>query len=43
MAPLVGEKLLIDAAALNNARAAVQAELKRNTEELERARQIPIG
>ena len=43
MQPLVGDKLIVDAAALNGARAAVQAELKRTAEELERARQVPIG
>ena len=43
MLPLVGEKLIVDSAALNNARAGVQAELKRTAEELERARQVPIG
>ena len=43
LAPLVGEKLLIEPAALNAARERVQAELKRSAEELERARQIPIG
>lgn len=43
LAPLVGDKLLIEPAALNAARERAQAELKRSAEELERARQIPIG
>jgi hypothetical protein len=43
LAPLMGEKQLIEPAALNAARERVQGELKRSAEELERARQIPIG
>ena len=43
LGPLVGEKLLVPASALNAARERVQEELKRSATELERARQIPIG
>jgi hypothetical protein len=43
LGPLVGEKLLVQASALNAARERVQEELKRSATELERARQIPIG
>ena len=43
MQPLVGDKLLIEAAAISGARERVQAELRRVAEELERARQVPIG
>ena len=43
LGPLVGEKVLVEASALNTARARVQEELQRSATELERARQIPIG
>jgi hypothetical protein len=43
MIPLVGEQGLVDAAALNAGRQRAQEELKRSTEELERARQIPLS
>jgi len=43
IAPLVGEKALVRADTLAAARAQEQEELKRSAEELERARQIPLG
>ena len=43
LAPLAGEKALVTEAALNAARKQEQDELKRAGEELERARQIPLG
>lgn len=43
LVPLVGDKILIDNGALSGAREQVMQELKRNAEELERARQVPIG
>jgi hypothetical protein len=41
--PLVGEQWVIEAAALTEGRQRAQAEIKRNVEELERARQIPLS
>jgi hypothetical protein len=43
MLPLVGEQRVVEAAALTAGRQRAQAELKRSTEELERARQIPLS
>jgi hypothetical protein len=43
MVPLVGEQRLIEPAALAAGRERAQAELKRSSEELERARQIPLS
>jgi Tfp pilus assembly major pilin PilA len=43
LGPLVGEKLLVSAEELGAARKQAQDELKRAGDELERARQIPLG
>jgi len=43
MLPLVGDKLVIEATAINGARERTQAEIRRVAEELERARQVPVG
>ena len=43
LGPLMGDKLLIDTPALSAGRERIREELKRNSEELDRARQVPIG
>jgi hypothetical protein len=43
MAPLVGDRMLVEAELLNAARARAREELKRSADELERARQVPTS